>query len=219
MKSKHFINSGTERARKLFKNDAYAFPHQFQTDASNLVKESFRLLSSSDSKSKEMLEKYMVQGLASKFQIGNDNLSKQNQSASFSITSDPIIVINSFHFTYGPFPIPPDYVAQDWFEFITIMLPKEDSVFESHPRQNELLSKAEDQGCHFRVNTTVEMEIEFTINNAQSLPLIRDKRQFIDISFTTPHFSPWDQIFDLQSDGTWKLNWDWKIFDIDTKYI
>jgi hypothetical protein len=219
IRTKHLLNLGFIRARKLFKDEAYPFPYQFETDAADIVTNCFSLLSSPQAADSTKLEKYMVEGLVNKYRQGFINLEKTDRVPSYVLHSKPKVRLNSMHFAYGPFPPPKDYIGQEWFDFITILLPKEDAHFESHPRQNQLLEQAEGQGCHVRIDTTIEMDIEFVLSNTQSLPLLRDRRQFLDISFTSPHFTPWDTIFDLQPDGTWKLNWDWKIANINTQYI
>jgi hypothetical protein len=213
------MNMGLVRARKLFKDEAYPFPFQFEKDAVRIVKECFLQLSADKADNEEFLKSIMVEGLAKKYVEGFKSLRQDSKVPSYLLHSVSGMKINGMHFTYGPFPPPEGYIGQEWFDLITIMLPKEDAVFESHPRQKQLMERAEGEGCHIRIDTTVELDLEFVLSNAQSLPLLRDRREFVDISFTSPHFTPWDTIFDLDADGNWKLNWNWKIANISTKYI
>eukprot|EP00842_Homolaphlyctis_polyrhiza_P005359 jgi/Hompol1/5824/HPOL_004729-RA len=125
--------------------------------------------------------------------------------------------LKSVHLTYGPYPSPPDYVAQDWFSFIRLMIPAIDSEFESHPRQKEILKAAEDDGVYIRANVVIDGDLEFVLtDNASGMPLLRDRRSRIEIQFISPHFTPWDEIFEIQpSNGEWRLRWNWRISDID----
>jgi hypothetical protein len=213
------MNMGLVRARKLFKDEAYLFPFQFESDATQIVKNCFDQLSTNDAGKEEILEQFMVDGLVKKYALGYQSLSRESKVPSYLLHSLSGIKLTGMHFTYGPFPPPDSYVGQQWFDLITIMLPKQYAEFESHPRQKQLMEQAEAEGCHVRIDTTVELDLEFVLSNAQGLPLLRDRRSFIDISFTSPHFTPWDQIFDLDLEGNWKLNWSWKIANISTQYI
>jgi hypothetical protein len=219
IRSKHLLNMGYSRARKLFKDEAYPFPYQFEADASKIITNCLKLLSSEQGAIPAKLQEFMVDGMVNRYKAGTDQLIETDKAPSYVFHSSPNIRINAMHFTYGPFPPPENYVSQKWLDFMTIMLPKDEAIFESHPRQNELMKNAENEGCYLRIDTTAEFDIEFVISNSQGLPFLRDRRSFLDVSFTSPHFNPWDIIFDLQSDGTWKLNWDWKIVNIDTKYV
>jgi hypothetical protein len=100
-------------------------------------------------------------------------------------------------------------------DILTLIIPQSDKHFESHPQQKRVLKEAMDKGVFIRVKTLVHLDVEFILFNEQGAPIIRDRRTTLEMEFVSPHFSPWDEIFDLQSDGTWKLKWNWRISDID----
>jgi hypothetical protein len=257
-KRKHNIQIGTQMASKLLKEDAYAFPSQFNKDVTKTLDKTFKLLSNEPTK--KQLEAVMTDALASLYASKTQTLIKFEKYPKFEF--NPLkIKINSFHFTFGPLhpdfaqsnsnpdhqtsnsntdiqtdqtvlapniqPNPnstqpssnlqnnPKYKSQQWFDFLTINLPEQHSIFHSHQRQNELLKIAKSQGVHFKINTTIQCDLQFAIFNKNDLPLVRDQRDFINVDFTSPHFTPFDEIFVLQGDGSWRLCWDWKIVDID----
>lgn len=46
-------------------------------------------------------------------------------------------------------------------------------------------------------------------------PVARFTREKIRISFISPHFTPWDELFELDETGNWNLAWGWRIADVD----
>ena len=96
------------------------------------------------------------------------------------------------------------------------MLPKSDINFESYQHQKQLLENATKEGVYIRIQTLVDIDVDFTLFDRNGdIPLIKDKRKQMEIEFISPHFNPWDELFIPQEDGNWKLNWQWRISDID----
>ena len=189
------------------------FPDQFCRDAQVVLLDAFDCLSN---EKLHLLEKYMIHELAQNFRVGHDSLADNDASVQFILHEIPLVSVEGFHFTYGPFPPPEGYVSQDWLDLTTYIIPQEDSEFSDFNRQKEITEKAAKQGCFIRLDTKVECDIEFILRKKSSdLILMRDRKRSLNVSFLSPHFSPRDDIFDLQDDGSWKLLWDWKILDID----
>ena len=211
IKQAHYRNLGITRARKLLKDDAYNFPKQFNLDSAKVFVDTLDALPTNESKLKDL----MTMELYELYAKGLSRLASKKETISFEFHSEPKVRVNKLHFYYGPSPIPENYITQNWLDLISITLPQEDAVFESHGRQSELMQRAEKEGCYFRIDTTIDVDLEFTLFNENGLPLIRDCRSFVDVEFTSPHFTPFDEIFDLQEDGTWKLGFPWRIVDID----
>ena len=214
IKLSHRRQLGILRARKLLKDDAYDFPGQFNKDASKVFIEAIRAIPSDGLALKESV----LPELHELYQRGLDDLKAKKESIEFEFHSEPVVRVNKLQFFYGPCPIPEDYVVQTWFELISIALPAEEAIFESHGRQTALLKRAEEQGCYFRIHTTIDVDLEFSLFNENGLPLLRDRRSFVDVVFTSPYFNPYDEIFELNEDGTWKLGFKWRIVDIDNSY-
>ena len=168
------------------------------------------------SDSKRELDDYMISSLADNFVSGTESLKENDMRVEFVWHQQPTITVDGFYFTYGPFPPPKDYVNQDWLDFITYVVPKEDADFHSQPRQQEIAKAAAKEGCYIRIDTIVDCDLEFVVKSYLSdIPLLRDRRIRMGVSFMSPHFDPWDEIFTLQEDQSWKLRWNWKISDID----
>jgi hypothetical protein len=112
---------------------------------------------------------------------------------------------------------PPKYLCKD---SILIMAPflyrKEDAEFQSHPKQKAIVNTAERAGCCVRIDTLVTCDLEMVMKTLSSdIPLLRDRRKRLDVSFMSPHFTPWDDLYELDGED-WKLRWKWKISDIDS---
>jgi hypothetical protein len=210
-KMKHLEKAGEKLANSLLK-EAYHFPMNFTKDSLKVVSKTLEVLSEDGANKSKLLET-MADGIAQLYVDGFKKLEKEEKSVEF-LFQPKDVKITGFHFTFGPLEIPNGYVQQEWFEFVTIILPEADSTFVSHPRQNELLEMAKLQGCHFRVDCLVRGDLEFVLYR-KDLPLLRDKRDSFKVSFTSPHFTPHQEIFKLKNDGTWELLWNWKIIDID----
>lgn len=215
LKRKHLLNIGTTRINGLLKgiDSPYGFPQDFLPDASKVLQETFASLSRPDVNI-ILLSKNMEEDIAKKYLAGWEILRQQSKSVSLTLI-EPKVKINGYYFTYGPFPIPNNFVGQDWLDSITFILPKEDAEFTSHPRQTEIVKIATESGCYVRIDCSVECKVDYTIKDIQSdIPLIRDSRKSFECSFTSPFFTPWDEIFRFEN-GKWVLNWKWKISDID----
>lgn len=131
--------------------------------------------------------------------------------------SAPVPSITSVSITYGPNPIPPEYTTQKWF-FYNLIIPESQSQFTSYPDQKALLKQAQDQGVVIEVNVKCHVKSGIKVeiwDKVKNVPVVVDTRHVFDVVFTSPHFNPWDEIFLLDSDGTWKLAWDWRIVDLD----
>ncbi|KAJ1555397.1 hypothetical protein HK096_001546 [Nowakowskiella sp. JEL0078] len=131
----------------------------------------------------------------------------------------PKVTIRGIHFTYGPFPAPQEYVQQHWWSLITLLIPPGDDSFVSHPRQQEIMKIASDQGVVMRIDVRVDLDrlggVEFVHWDKNGIPTVRDKRSKIDLQFISPHFTPWDELFELDEAGEWRLRFRWRISDID----
>ncbi|KAJ3083090.1 hypothetical protein HK102_001265 [Quaeritorhiza haematococci] len=129
------------------------------------------------------------------------------------------IRVTGVNFTYGPYPPPPDHVVQNWWNFVNLVIPKEDSFFKSYPDQKRVMQRAMDEGVYIKVDTVLEAHVEFVLwdenGGAGAMPLMRDRRKRIEIQFVSPHFNPWDEIFELDERGKWRLRWQWRVSDID----
>ncbi|KAJ3270929.1 hypothetical protein HDV01_007326 [Terramyces sp. JEL0728] len=217
VKAKQNLKLATERISKHLKDDAYEFPYKFQEDVAATVKEVFAALSNPQfAPDSDHLIQYMTKGICSKFIAGYHTLKQKKQSVEFQITKPINVVVTGAHLYYGPFPVPEGYAAQNWLGFLTLNIPEEYSHFENHNAQKELLKAASDEGVYFRIETIIETDIEIIVtDDTTGLPVLRDRRTRFGVTFTSPHFTPWDEIFDLQPDYTWKLKWDWRISDVD----
>ncbi|KAI8799280.1 hypothetical protein BJ742DRAFT_846853 [Cladochytrium replicatum] len=131
----------------------------------------------------------------------------------------PKVRVTGVHFTYGPFPPPAEYVTQHWWNLLTLHVPPSDGKFVSHPRQMEVLQAAMDAGCYMRIETKVDFTpcggIECVLWNKTGIPIVRDKRDAVDMQFMSPHFTPWDEVFEMDEMGEWVLKWRWRISDVD----
>lgn len=165
----------------------------------------------------EALRPVMVKALADRFAAGYRTTRSQGKKIEFILKGKPKLTVSGMHFTYGPYPAPTSgYVAQQWWSLIELVIPEEDSTFVSHPRQKEIMQRAMDDGVYFKVDVRVDLDVEFVVINERSgMPMIRDRRRRFELQFVSPHFTPWDEIFELDSEGQWKLRWQWRISDVD----
>jgi hypothetical protein len=208
------VEVGIERAKKHLLS--YDFPSQFLEDVTIVTKDVFKTLSNPETAgNEEALYPLMMRGLSQQYAAGYRTLASQGETVEYNIKSKPKLRVTGFHFTYGPYPAPPKYVAQNWVNIITLVIPEEDSMFISQPHQKRLMKKAQDDGCYMKIDVQATMDIEFVVKDKNDIPIIRDKRDRVDLQFVSPHFTPWDEIFDLQADGTWRLRWAWRLSDID----
>ncbi|KAJ1559381.1 hypothetical protein HK405_010854 [Cladochytrium tenue] len=125
------------------------------------------------------------------------------------------------HITFGPHPVPPGYARQDWFGFLTLHVPAEDAEFESQPRQKRVLQAAMDAGAYVRATVRVDWPVELAVRDARSgLLRLRDRRPFFHMQLVTPHFTPYDEVFEPirgaeKYDRGWRLKFDWRVADVD----
>lgn len=105
-------------------------------------------------------------------------------------------------------------VVCSYLGFLSVVTSRQNHDFVSHPDQKKVLKEATDAGCYIRVNAIVDANIEFTVSK-DGIPILKDSRKSIQLEFISPHFTPWDELFDLQPDGSWKLKWNWRVSDID----
>ncbi|TPX67246.1 hypothetical protein SpCBS45565_g03932 [Spizellomyces sp. 'palustris'] len=218
LRDKHFLTVGTARARKHLNHPTYDFPDQFCEDVSIVTEELFKALSAPDrAGDEESLRTVMVKAVADRFAAGYRTLLSQGKRVEFLLNGKPKITVTGLHFTYGPYPAPTSgYVAQQWWSLIELVIPEEDSTFSSHPRQKEIMQRAMDDGVYFKVDVRVDLDVEFVVTDVKSdMPLIRDRRRRVELQFISPHFSPWDEVFELDAAGEWKLRWQWRISDVD----
>ncbi|KAI8892810.1 hypothetical protein BC833DRAFT_610595 [Globomyces pollinis-pini] len=216
IKQKHLVNCGIERAAKNHLNDEYYdFPFRFYDDVVIILHNFFETLSNPNKYDHDHLSTLMTKGLANQFIDGLQLSKSMGQFPKFVLHSQPKVRLRGVHFTYGPYPVPSNYCPQEW-DYITIMVPEEDAQFTSYKKNHQLLKEAMDQGCYFRIKATIDCDLEFAIIDSKSdIPLMRDRRKSFDMTFTSPHFTPWDTIFELDEGGKYRLAWDWRISDVD----
>ncbi|KAJ3416599.1 hypothetical protein HDV05_000881 [Chytridiales sp. JEL 0842] len=218
LRDKHMLQVGTERAQKHLVS--YDLSTDFPTHIHALLVKLFATLSNPTSASREeSLYPLMMRPLARRFCAAHQSLTSRNETVTYTLKptrTPPNIRITSFHFTYGPYPPPPTHVPQTWVNMLTLLLPREDSLFVSQPRQKQLLKKAESEGCYMNIDVQVSgMDLEFVVKDENGIVLVRDKRDKMDLQVVSPHFTPWDEIFELEEDGGWRLRWEWRISDVD----
>ncbi|KAI9090945.1 hypothetical protein DFS34DRAFT_335315 [Phlyctochytrium arcticum] len=217
LRDKHFLAVGTARARKHMNHPTYNFPNQFCQDAAAVTKEMFAALSDPErAVDEERLRPVMVRAVADRFAEGARKLKKQNKRVEFRLKGEPQLSVSGLHFTYGPYPAPAGYIAQQWWSLIELVMPKEDNTFTSHPRQKEVMQRAMDDGVYFRVDVRATVDLEFVVFDTRSeMPLLKDRRERVELQFVSPHFTPWDEIFELDEAGEWFLKWQWRVSDVD----
>ncbi|KAJ3112776.1 hypothetical protein HDU96_004191 [Phlyctochytrium bullatum] len=228
MKQNHLLQLGINRAKVVLHDPAYEFPHDFQRDAAKVFKRFLGALSDpSSAASEDQLSELMLKRLAREFVAGWADLQSKGRRAELSLkdfdapasapTPTPTVHVKSLYFTYGPYPVPPGYISQAWLGLFTIVIPEEDAHFVSHPRQKRVLRAAEDDGCYFTVRCRIPQTVYFRIVDEETgAVVLRDRREGVEVEFISPHFTPWDEIFELQPDGTWKLRWMWRLSDVDS---
>ncbi|KAL3895023.1 MAG: hypothetical protein SGCHY_004938 [Lobulomycetales sp.] len=130
------------------------------------------------------------------------------------------VVPTRVHLQYGPDTVPEGYIVQNWLGFLSLVIPKEEAEFHDYFRQKQVMNTAMEQGCFLRIDTRVVFReghgIDFSIvDTKRGLPVVRDKRDVMDLTWISPHFTKWDDVMQLQTDGEWALRWDWRICDVD----
>ncbi|KAI8909486.1 hypothetical protein BC831DRAFT_517813 [Entophlyctis helioformis] len=244
LRDKHFLTVATKRVQDHLHHPHYEFPKHFIRDAGDTVMALLNALGDTrGAGDAETLEPVMVRGLARMYADGYRSLAAKGQTPSFLIGDTVVggsgasdrdgssaasskalgearkkmaVRLRGIHLTYGPYPVPHDYVAQDWFSFFRINVPREDSEFESHPRQKEVLKTAQDDGVFIRAKVVVDLPLEFVLTDTVSgIPLLRDRRDRIEVELVSPHFTPWDDVVIGSEINGWRLAFAWRVSDID----
>ncbi|KAJ3199763.1 hypothetical protein HK099_003023, partial [Clydaea vesicula] len=199
------------------KKPTYDFPYYFYDDIKEVIEELFLVdLVSGTSECNTM-----VKSLNNIFAFEFMELKKNNITLEFDFkTEDNIPEFNTrlvqVLCTYGAYPIPPGYVAQVWPTY-TLVVPEEELLFKSYDYQKKLQKIAMDEGVYIKVDTqlTFTNGVEFILRDKNGTVFFRDYRKRIDVQFCTPHFTPWDEIYELDSEGNWQLRFKWRVSDID----
>lgn len=205
-----------EKIKKHLEEPAYMFPEQFSDDIKPIILDLLTCLSSSTPDPEEY-HSLMTRSIGDHYLAAHKRLLDSGSRIEFNhdeeITAVRIVAVK---FTYGPYPVPHNYIAQPWPNMV-LMIPKEYSVFESYRKQKEIRKQAEEAGVYIRINVQVTFKsgLEFVVWDDKDLPVIRDWRKRVDFQFVSPHFTPWDEIFELTPDGTWQLKFEWRVSDID----
>lgn len=114
IKNYHLLNLGIQRSKKHLLDPAYKFPADFLEDASISVVKMFKVLSDQKS-SRQDMNSVMMNRIAGVFEHGKNCMTEQEKSVRFVINKKPIVRLNRINLTYGPYPVPEDYIAQKWF--------------------------------------------------------------------------------------------------------
>lgn len=228
-------------SRKHFASSYYPFPAQFLYDQAPALHDLLLALSDPETAGNvDELQLLLTRGLAERYAAGYTALTSQHKllpSLSFTHhraetphTLFPHTRLTSLHFHYGPYPIPPTYKLQTWGS-MTLAIPPTDAEFISYPHQRRVLAHAQDAGVFIRATVRVDAEIEFHVRDkASGISLVRDKRPFFHVQFISPHFTPFDEIFEVgeaENDNGivtedtrggakgWRLKWRWRVSDVD----
>ncbi|KAJ3022738.1 hypothetical protein HKX48_005365 [Thoreauomyces humboldtii] len=217
LRDKHFLAVGTARARKHLNHPTYDFPTQFNDDAAQVTKRMIGALSDpTRAGDPQVLKEFMVGAVAERFAAGHRSMTENGARIGYVLKGEPKIAVTGTHFTYGPYPVPAGYVGQQWWSLIELVIPREDEVFTSHPRQQQIMRRAMDDGVYFKVDVRCDLDVEFVVTDERTgMPLLRDTRRRVELQFVSPHFTPWDEVFELDGDGEWMLRWNWRVSDID----
>ncbi|KAJ3210964.1 hypothetical protein HDU67_004862, partial [Dinochytrium kinnereticum] len=166
LKHRHLLHLGTARAKQALHDPAYEFPHDFQKDAGKVVRRLLAVLSDPEKGGDvDALKEVMMGRLAQRFADGFQELNGRGRRVVFEIEERETVgvKVSSLYFTYGPYPVPEGYVAQSWLGLFTIMIPREDAQFISHPHQKRVLRAAEEDGVYFKVRCHVDARIVMTV--------------------------------------------------------
>jgi hypothetical protein len=99
---------------------------------------------------------------------------------------------------------------------MTLIVPQSEDQFISYPHQTELLKRTSAEGAYIRISTEIKANLSFVITCTETGQVImEDIRDVFKVEFVSPHFTQWDELYELQNDGTWKIKWSWRISDID----
>ncbi|KAI8847938.1 hypothetical protein BC829DRAFT_444159 [Chytridium lagenaria] len=201
LKQRHLLHLGTARAKKALHDPAYEFPHDFHRDAIAVFK-AFCAVLSDPVRSRDMdaLMNVMMKRVAGRFADGANALKEVQRGVRIEIEEGSPT---------------PSYVAQSWLGLFTLMIPGHDAGFTSQQHQRRVLKAAEDDGCYIKVRCRVDAKVVMTVVDEKTgIPVLRDRRESVEMEFVSPHFSPWDEIFE-EVEGGWRLKWCWRIADVD----
>ncbi|KAI8613280.1 hypothetical protein BC830DRAFT_1170370 [Chytriomyces sp. MP71] len=105
--------------------------------------------------------------------------------------------ITSWHWVFGPCPPPPDHVYQHWLNFYSLIIPASQADKMDYHQLKEIKQHAIDEGIFVRIYVHFDTRVEFSLVDAKSgIPVFKDVRKGIDIQFTSPHYTPWDDIME-----------------------
>lgn len=213
------IKANQERISKLLQEPAYHFPGDFYQDAETQLRSLFQTLADHqhDPIDPSRLAPFMLKRLYEPWIQGHTHILSKGGSCTFEtptgIQDMPLsITITNIHCTYGPYPVPDGYVAQDW-GVMTLVIPKEEAEFKNYVHQKQLEKTAQTQGVYITIDTRVEMPLVFKVDCGNK-NIVQDERTVFDFQFVSPHFGPWDEIYEWTEDK-WKLRWNWRISDMD----
>ncbi|RKO99892.1 hypothetical protein CXG81DRAFT_27370 [Caulochytrium protostelioides] len=228
VRDRHNVAAGIARARTHLLHPAYAFPDDFLDDARAVVSRAFALLSDRHASCRaDLLRQCMTGGLAAQFAAAHTSLAEQGLAVRFRVGSSDDgervdarvrrCTLTGLKFTYGPYPVPPGYIAQDWYTLITLVLPATEAAFGSYARQQALMQAAMEDGVYMRVDARCQLDLAVEVYEVATGRIVERgaRRKTLDVQFTSPHYTPWDEIFALDDAGHWRLAWQWRLTDID----
>ncbi|KAJ3071197.1 hypothetical protein HDU98_005679 [Podochytrium sp. JEL0797] len=142
--------------------------------------------------------------------------------------------ITHWHWLFGPSPPPPTHILQHWLNFYSLVIPEQDSHRIEYHELKEIKQSAIDAGIVARVYVHFDARVEFSlVDQRTGIPVLRDVRDGFDLQFTSPMFTPWDDVLEpyVPADGKplgegslwkqnqreeeWRLKWDWRVCDVD----
>ncbi|KAJ3307599.1 hypothetical protein HDU76_004512 [Blyttiomyces sp. JEL0837] len=214
IRDRHLLSVALLRAKKHLQH--YELPDDFVPDANRITKNLLvSLTDPSILNNDDAMYNLMLRNLSRRFVDGYKSMIERGHTPKLLIKGEPRVRITSLYFTYGPYPAPETYVHQEWLNMLCLVIPEQDSEFISHPHQKKVMNKAMDDGVFIKIRTHVDVDMEFVVSDQNDIPYIRDKRKSLEVEFISPHFTPWDEIFDHVEGGDWKLKWDWRVSDVD----
>ncbi|KAI8831296.1 hypothetical protein BJ741DRAFT_617212 [Chytriomyces cf. hyalinus JEL632] len=105
--------------------------------------------------------------------------------------------ITSWHWVYGPCPPPPGYLYQHWLNYYTLVIPQERADDVDYHQLKKLKQHATEEGMFVRIYVSFDARVEFSlVDRTTGIPVYKDVRDRIDLQFTSPHFTPWDEILE-----------------------
>ncbi|KAJ3394674.1 hypothetical protein HDU92_006662 [Lobulomyces angularis] len=202
--------------KKHLKKPHFDFPTHFYDDVEEIIEKLFQHDLSNISNCTSMVKS--LQNIFNKEYI---DLRKRELTVDFKFENlqkkpEFDIQITEISFIYGPHPIPPNYVVQNW-PIHKLIIPQSDKVGKNHQHQEQIFRNAMNEGCCIKIYTrvTFKQNLQFIVKDGAGKILIEDYRNNFDIQFCTPNFKPTDNIYEMTSPKKKHLKFDWKISDID----